>query len=456
MATGIYDVTATHEFISGILQCLNISYSYELPTAGVRFDADHKRWEMYINPFFFCRKLNQKQRKAVLVHEIAHILHKHPFRIPFLALPDNKRSLINVSADMCVNQTIPDLPSGCSQCPPVEANQPCENPMCPGRCIDIKYYYDEDQKGKKTPWPNGKTTEFYYEKLLTKFKDALEQESEGDCESCGGDGQEKDGNGNPTGNPCPDCKGTGKSGKGSGKGLPQEFDSHDWDATATESEMLDATEELVQRAMIKRSLSYDKLPGAVQELLSDIKARKAELNYKGIIMSALKRHAAGFDRDRTWNRKSRRYGYIAPGTHNAPLPKLSLYLDSSGSISVEELNEFLEIVDEFLRVGSKKCEINFFHTSNYLSQPYKRGDRFDRKKVQSGGTDLEDSIKRIMATKPDLAVFITDGYYSDVAFEQMLRPSERPPQVVFIISKGGTEDHPLKRLGFTVKAPNNK
>jgi len=451
LQTGIYDVGKSHVFISGVLQCLNIYYTHMLPTAGVMFNADQKRWDMAINPHFFCRKLNQGQRKAVLLHEIAHLTNKHPFRVPFLKIHKTKRHLMNIGADMAINQYIKELPTGCPQCPPTESGTQCTNPLCPGKCIDVAEYYDEDEKTKKkTPWPVNKTMEFYYEKLLEKFKDVTygeDGEGEGQCQTCGGSG--KDGNGNQ----CPDCKGTGKKGKGKGKGLPREFDQHQWDGNAEEAEMLDATEELMKRAMIKQNLSYDQLPGSIQELLEDIKARKSELNYKAIIMSAIKRHASGHERKSSWSRKSKRYGELAPGTKIGDLPKLSVFADSSGSISTEELNEFLDIIDEFLKVGARKCEFNMFHTSNYFSGPYKLGERFDKKKVQSGGTDLTDSVQRIVNTKPDLAVIITDGCYGDVEFEKMLRPNQQMPQVVFIISRQGQKDHPLQRLGYTVKVP---
>ncbi len=408
--TGIYDVGKTHQFISGVLQCLNIYYSHQLPTAGVMFNADQKRWDMAINPHFFCRKLSQLERKAVLLHEIAHLTNKHPFRVPFLKINKSKRTLMNIGADMSINQYIQNIPMGCPQCPPLEAQQagqPCANPLCPGRCIDVKDYFDEDVKTKKrTPWPTGKTMEFYYEKLLEKYKDINYSDDEGD-----------EGNGSGKGN-------KGKSGKGNGKGGPKEWDQHKWDGNAEEAEMLDATEELMKRAMIKQNLSFDQLPGSIQELLDEIKTRKSELNYKAIILAAIKRHASGHERKASWSRKSKRYGELAPGTRVGDLPKLSLYLDSSGSISTEELNEFLEIVDEFLKVGARKCELNLFHTSNYFTAPYKRGERFDRKKVQSGGTDLGNSFERIVETKPDLAIFITDGCYGDVDVEKMLRPNQ--------------------------------
>lgn len=447
LQTGIYDIGKSHVFISSVLQCLNIYYSHMLPTAGVMFNADQKRWDMAINPHFFCKKLNQPQRKGVLLHEIAHLTNKHPFRVPFLKIHKTKRQLMNIGADMSINQYIKDLPMGCPQCPPMEQQlqgEPCTNKNCPGRCIDVNDYHDEDPKTKKkTPWPGNKTMEYYYEKLLEKFKDISkgEGEGEGQCGTCKGTG--KDGNGQP----CPDCKGTGK-----GKGTPREFDSHQWDGNTEEAEMLDATEELMKRAMVKSNLSFDQLPGSIQELLDEIKARKSELNYRAIIMSAIKRHASGHERKNSWSRKSKRYGELAPGTKIGDLPKLALFLDSSGSISTEELNDFLDIVDEFLKNGARKCELNLFHTSNYHTAPYKLGERLDRKKVQSGGTDLSASFERIIETKPDLAIFITDGCYCRVEYEKMLRPNQKLPQILFLISRQGTADHPMKELE-TIKVP---
>ena len=455
LATGIYNVGQSHTFVGGVLQTLNIYYSYMLPTAGVMFNPDQKRWDMAINPHFFCKCLDAKQRKAVLLHEIAHLTNKHPFRVPFLKINASKRSLMNIAADMAINQYIQDIPMGCKECPPIEMQMvgaKCQNENCPGRCIDVADYKDTNEKTKKeTPWPVNKTMELYYEKLLDKFKDVGEdgEGEEGECGTCGGTGKVP----SPAGGDmvCPDCKGK-KGKKGKGRGTPREFDSHQWDENGEEGEMLEATEDLMKRAMIKTGLSYDQLPGAIQELLDDIKARKSELNYRAIILSAIKRHASGHERKNSWSRKSKRYGELAPGTRVGDLPKVRLFLDSSGSISIEELNEFLDIVDEFLKVGSRKCEICFFHMSMYLKQPYKLGDRFDRKRVQSGGTDLTDSFQYIVDKPADLNIFITDGCYGRVDYEKMLRPNQKLAQTMFVISRQGTADHPMKEL-YTVKIP---
>lgn len=561
--TSLYELTRMHPFVGSTLQVMNIMYSYMLPTAGVTFNADMKRYEMYINPFFFCRSLNDKQRVAVLIHEMAHILNRHLIRVPFMKVSDHKRMLLNVAGDLAINQTIQHLPRGCKQCPPLEDQKQgatCENELCPGMCLDVADYFDEDEAtGKKTPWPQNKPMEIYFEKLMEMYEENPEDpdtksilvssattgnldaspsgSKRGKTLTFNGNGtQTVDGRDLKTGQNVlvkdqTDAKDNGiyvvtaegddsspavltrleahdgfdqtgvvkrgdiaaprygttnvgkffkiegeageifdvdaqdmnweetkaKAGKGKGNGKPRQFDVHDWHANAEESEVLDATEDLVKRAMVKQGLGYDDLPSSIKELLDDIKSRKSELNYKGLILSAIKRSASGHDRDYSWTRRSRRFGNKAPGTKEGALPKLSLFLDTSGSISIEELTSFLDIVDEFLKVGSRKCELNLFSDKNYYTDKYKLADRSMqekiRKSVNMGGTCLESTLKRIHETKPNLSIIITDGCYSDVKYEEWMKPGQHMPQVLWIISKDGVEDHPLKRLGNTVKIP---
>jgi predicted metal-dependent peptidase len=454
LASAIYECSKTHPFMGSVLQCLTIQYGHQIPTAGIMFNTDAKRWDMIVNPYFFCKKLNLLSQKAVLLHELSHITHKHPLRVPFLKLSSRKRQLMNIAMDMAINQFIKNLPTGCPQCPPPEQHKACTNDLCPGRAIFVEDFYDVDEKtGKRTDWPKNATAETYYEKLIQRFKDP---DKDG-----GGGKQKQKGSGKGQGQPGP---GGGQPGDGQGDDgnagggadtddLPQTMDEHMWDGAAEEKDMLDATEDLVKRAMVKARLDYSSLPDSVKELLEDIKMRRAELNYKALIMLALKRHAAGHDRKHTWTRKSKRFGNIAPGTRVGDLPKLQNYIDTSGSISIEEANEFLDIVDQFLRVGARKCRLGFFHTSLYKNEEYKLGQRVKREDIQSGGTDLTECMQDILKRKPDLSVVVTDGCYGDVPVESWMRPGERWPTTLFIISKGGTKDHPLKRLGETVQIP---
>lgn len=443
LQTAIFSTTKTNPFMGSILQCMNMTYTHVLPTAGVMFNAELKRWDLMINPYFFCRKMNDKQRKAVLLHELYHITHQHPLRVPFMKLSSHKRQLMNIAMDMSINQFIKDLPDGCPQCPPKKPGEPggqCDNPNCCGSGIFLKDFFDTDKKtGKQTPWPTRATAEEYYEKLMTRFKDPDPQDNEGE-----GDGQ-GDGQGNAGGGAATDD-------------IPTSHDVHHWDGSSEERDMLEATEDLVKRAMVKSRFGYDDVPGHIKDLLEHIKMRKNELDYKRIIMQALKSSLAANFRVKSWTRKSRRFGNKAPGSRNGEQPELDIFADSSGSISTEELNEFLDIVDEFLKIGARKCMLNLFHTNNYYREKYKRGERLDNSKVQSGGTCLEDSFSVIAKNRPDLAIFITDGYYSDIDEKKLVGANGKFPNTVFIISKDGTENHPFKDRPWakTVKIPNGR
>jgi len=422
LQTAIFQTTKTNPFMGSVLQCMNMTYSHMIPTAGVMFNAELKRWDLLINPYFFCRKLNEGHRKAVLLHELYHITHKHPLRVPFMKLSSHKRQLMNVAMDMAINQFIKDLPDGCPQCPPRQpgsfASQPCENPDCCGSGINIKDFFDTDKNGKVTQWDARQPAEHYYEKLMERFQDPDPEDQQGKKGNAGGGANTGD--------------------------LPKTTDVHHWDGSGEEKDMLEATEDLVKRAMVKCKFSHDELPGHIKELLDHIKARRAELDYKRLILQAMKSSLPANFRVKSWTRKSKRYGSIAPGNKNGEEPKLDNFIDTSGSISIEEANNFLDIVDEFLRVGARKCTLNMFHTSNYYREDYKRGQRIKREDIQSGGTCLEDSFRVIAKSRPDLAIILTDGYYSHVDTKKLVGSNGRFPNTVFIISKDGTTDHPFK------------
>jgi len=452
LATAIYDVMKSNPFFGSVLQSLTISYGHTIPTAGVMFNTDQRRWDLLINPFFFAKKMDGKMRKAILLHEISHITHKHPMRAPFMKVSPRKRMLLNIAMDMSINQYIKDIPNGCKECNTPNHQGPCSNEMCPGNGIHVADYFDLDAKGNKVPWPTNRPMEDYYQLLIKRFEDPDDEDGEGDGDEDGdADGDGKPGKGKGKGKP---KKGKGNAGGGADtKDLPDTIDEHMWDGSGDEKDMLDATEDLMKRAMVKSRLSYDELPGSVKDLLQEIKARRAELNYKQLILLAMKRHASGHDREHTWTRKSKRFAHKSPGTRVGSLPKLELHLDTSGSISIEELNTFLEITDQFLKVGARKCNLSFFHTELYGRQQYKMGTKIDRSMIQSGGTDLTQTLQDIFIRKPDLSCIITDGCYGKVEWEKWLRPGHKPPVILWIISSGGEANHPMAALGTTVKCP---
>ena len=117
--------------------------------------------------------------------------------------------------------------------------------------------------------------------------------------------------------------------------------------------MMEATEELVKRALQKQGLSGDRVPGYIKELLQDIEARRAQLNYKDLLLSAIKRHASGVDRKFTWSKRSRRFGNKSQGLRFVNFQDFQCILILLDQMSVQEINDFLDIIDNFLKLGSR-------------------------------------------------------------------------------------------------------
>lgn len=364
-------------FMGALLQEMDLAVTEELGTAAIYFDKKSQKFKMLFNPFFF-NKMPLSQQMGVFHHEILHFTNNHLFRLMMKGGKDEQK-LMNIAADMSINQYINDLPQG---------------------CVNVAEFQLDDG----SQFPLYKSAEEYYE-LLQKNKKAQEKVEE-------------------------------KYGKGSPNG--ETLDEHHFDDLTEEEKEAMASEmkKLVKRSMDKTRYGKDDLPGGLKDLLIEIDTYLDSMNYKKILQQAIKKHASSVDRASTWLRPSKYYGLKSKGTTLDKLPNLNMYLDTSGSISVVELNQFLKCVNGFLKAGTRNCQLGFWHTSLYHKRKYKMNSEISKNEIESGGTDLTEVIADINKTNPDLSIILTDGY-----FGSGLEPKN---QVIFVISDGGTMDHPLK------------
>jgi predicted metal-dependent peptidase len=386
ISASIYRISKQDPFIGGLLQELNFKFSEEIPTACLRYFKDNGSFDVIINEKFF-DKLTPQEKDAVLTHEIMHFTHKHTYRFLSLGLqpdPDNtskfynQKQTYNIAADMAINQYIIGLPKD---------------------AVDIKDW----KKNDKTPFPTLQTMETYYQ-LIQDNKQANKEIT--------------------------------------AKYSP--MDEHYWeDLTEDEQkELLKNVKGVVERTMEKTRYGFNRLPEHIRDLLKSIHVTIDKLNYKQILKQAIRKHLTGHDRKHTWLRPSKRYGNYAPGRTNDNLPKLSVYIDTSGSISHSELNEFLTVMNTFLKVGSKSCDLYLWHDNIYFHKKHKLNKTFEDS-LQGGGTDVTGALQNIIDTKPDLAIILTDGYFGKC----VLQPST---EVIWVISKNGQIDHPNNEIGRTI------
>lgn len=390
LQSSIYYLTDAEAFYGGLLQEMTVKYTSMVPTAGITFNVKVQQYEIYINPHFFFSLTNQ-QRVAVFHHEILHFTNKHLFRLPFTddKVSGEEKKYFNIAGDMAINQFIPNLPSG---------------------CVDVKEWKLDDG----SLFPTLRNMEEYHDLIKKESKQQKEN---------------------------PNTKGNVNKKLDSFK----DFDQHFWDNLdeETKKQMLDEAKKIIKRTVEKTQYSHTNVPDSIKDLLEEIDSLTASINYKQILKNVIRKTVSSADREKTWKRPNKRYGVYSPGTKIGNLPALSMYSDTSGSISHIELNEFLRIICGFLKVGSRDCLLGLWHTDLYYKKKYKLNSELNKEDLQTGGTDVSCVMGDIKKTNPNLAIILTDGYYDASNIKVT-------SEVLWIISKGGNASHPMKHVGKTI------
>ena len=387
----LYYFSNENVFIGGLLQEMIFRPSYDLPTAALTFNPKSQEFMIVANPTFF-NSLDLEHQMGVLHHEILHFTNSHVFRFSMERTTEQGKKdakAANIATDMAINQYIRSLPKG---------------------CVDVKYF----QKDDGTPFPLFSTAEVYLE-LLKDNPKAMENASKN---------MEKDG--------------IKIEGDGDAFGDGQTLDQHAWDEMSEEDKknMAEEVKKMVKRTMEKTSYDKSDVPGGIKDLIEELDTFLRKLNYKRILQECIKKTVSFTDRSSTWKRPNKRYGKVAAGTTLGKLPQLNIYIDTSGSISVKEMNEFLAILNGFLKAGTRKCTLGFWHTNLYNKRKYKMNSKIASDEIESGGTDMTDVCKDINESSPDLSIILTDGYY-----DTRVKPKN---QTIVIISDSGGMNHPLK------------
>lgn len=396
LSSALHKIIKVEPFLGALLQELTFKFHEMVPTAGLAYQKKLNKFEVFINPKFFSETLTPEQRPAILLHEILHFTNGHIFRFKDFTDPNSKpqdRKLQNIAADIAINQYIKNLPE---------------------QAVTVD----------KFKLKNGQTFPKYRiaEEYLKLLKDNEEANEEMMKKLGSGEGTEE-----------------GELGQG------ETLDKHFWEDLSEEEkqDMLQEAKKVLERTIEKTNYGYSELPDSIKDLLKTIEVSLNELNYKGILRRVIQRTLVSNTRKNTWNRPSRRYGTYAPGTTDDVVPELSIYIDTSGSISLTEMNQFITVLRNFVKFSGKKYNLHLWHTNVYYSGKHKLKDDLSDDIFQSGGTDVDDALQNVIDTQPNLAIIFTDGMFS----RSDLRPAT---QVLWIISEGGDKNHPNKDIGETI------
>lgn len=347
----------------------------------------------------FIKKLKDTELNFVVAHECGHKMYRH--LTTWRKLYDEDHKLANMACDYVINLMLKDL-----------------DPT--GRTITMPIWREGEKKGQ----PMGLIDERFRGMNAKQVFDILKEER-GDGE---GDGDSEPGEGN----------GNGESGGGDGDG----FDEHDWGGAKGMSEEDKRTlEREVDQAIRQGLMAHQKIAGKgaggmgreLEELL------EPKVDWREVLREFVKATCRNKDKS-SWRRVNRRMlssGVYMPSMIGERIGRIVIAVDTSGSIGVRELSDFLSEVKGIAEeVNPKKVDLIYWDSEVASHEEYGDGDVSNivsTTKPKGGGGTSPSCVSRYLkekAIEPECVVVLTDGYVGGDW------GSEWPAEVLWCIVKG--------------------
>ena len=341
----------------------------DIPTAGVRVNAESATFEMIYNPEFF-EKLPDNQRAGVLKHEFYHLIFDHVTgRLPEAGMTKKW----NIATDLAINSHLQgELPEMCCM---------------PGQ-------------GPFADLPPGQSAEWYFSKLPS--------DEGGEEKGKGGKGGKGEGEGQGEG----EGEGNGEgSGNSDGNGTEQ-FDSHEgW------SEMDEETRQIARERMkdsirkaaeeSAKSNSWGSVSG---ECRKDImKKLETRVDWKKMLRYFIKTSQRA-NKSSTMKRINRRYPYVHAGRKTNRTASIAISIDQSGSVSDSMLAAFyaeLGMLADIAQFTVIPFDTRVAEDKVFV---WKKGEKRKRERVLTGGTCFDAPTNYVNERNFDGHIVLTDMY----------------------------------------------
>ena len=343
-------------FLSGIVRKI----TDDISTAAVGFNNSNVT--LYVNEHFFLKELTTfSSRVAIIKHETLHLVFKHLVMLDFKKY-DAK--LFNIAADLVVNQFVGKwkLPSSAVTLSSFQELNLSENESLDWyykKLLDLKRKMDRN-KNSKNSFSNTSTQ---------TLENIINNGNHSDHSKWG-------------------------------------FSESDINLQHAESELDRIILQTKERISQKQ---YSMLPSAIRDLINIIiEKRNPKVNWKRalkIFSSSSRRTKVKF----TVKRISKRYG-TRPGVKIQRSQKIAVAIDTSGSISLDELNMFFNEVHSMWQNGAEieviECDAAVLKTYNYKG-------KFPEFIHGRGGTNFDPVFAYINKNRNvlyDGCIYLTDGY----------------------------------------------
>jgi predicted metal-dependent peptidase len=375
----IISLLSDEPFFAALSRKLEKVATNSVPTAGVKFNEDRARFEMYYNPQFLAElhEKNPQFVKGVLLHEFYHIVLLHvTTRLPNGGMTKKW----NIATDLAINSELSNFevdygaPSGYIM---VSSMLPTDMALIPS-------------VGKFEQFPPCLSAEEY----MGLLPDSLEEDKESDNSESGDD---QDDNKDSSSN----------SGDGNGNG----FDDHsDWgDSDGTDEKRKIAEERLkesIKEAFVEaQSKGYGSVSQSMRRVIKE--AITPRVNWRSILRSFVKASQRA-NKTSTIKRLNRRYAYIHPGRKAQRQAKIAVSIDQSGSVSDSMLIAFYSELEKLAQLAEFTIVPFDTEVSTDNVHVWKKGERHAKTRYMHGGTDFDAPTKWVNENNFDGHIVLTD------------------------------------------------
>tara|TARA_S200002703_G_scaffold41691_1_gene36184 strand:+ start:1832 stop:3088 length:1257 start_codon:yes stop_codon:yes gene_type:complete len=371
----IIGLLSDEPFFAALSRKLEKVATKAVPTAGVKFNEERCRFEMFYNPEFLSElhKQDPKFVKGVLLHEFYHIVLLHvTARLPSGGMTKKW----NVATDLAINSELSnfeknlDSPSGYV----VQSSiLPLDKALIPST-------------GPFAEYPPHLSAEEYMG-LLPDREDKSEA-GQGDPDATDGDDT-----------------GTGKDGNGNG------FDDHsDWgDTDGTDEKRKIAEERLkesIKEAFVEaQSKGYGSVSQSMRKTIKE--AITPRVNWRSVLRSFVKASQRA-NKTSTIKRLNRRYAYIHPGRKSQRQAKVAISIDQSGSVSDSMLAAFYSELEKLAQLAEFTIVPFDTEVSKEHIHVWKKGERREQTRYLHGGTCFNAPTRWVNDNNFDGHIILTD------------------------------------------------
>jgi predicted metal-dependent peptidase len=369
LAKTVKDLMFKEPFYGLFLLSLNKEWDGNIPTAGV--GRTNVNYHLKINPEFWA-ELSPKHKVGLLKHELMHIAFCHVTDFQHLNGPNNRYARIaNMAMDIEINQYI-------------DSDYLPEGGLLPSSFPELNL---EPKKG----------TRYYFDKLMEEMKngcDAIDSILQAVAEAEAGEGI-------PQGGlkvKLPD-------------GQTVTINDHDWseiqDADEGTQKVLKAQAVRAMNEAASQTKARGVVPGEISQLLDQLNfSEPPKFDWRGYIKRFSGKSVKIFTKKsrRKYNKR-----YIEnPGLKIKQRKHILVAIDTSGSVSNDELREFMQEIYHLYKTGN---EVTLVHADTAISKIEKFNPKSQYEIFGRGGTDFNPVVDYFEENRKKYSclIYFTDG-----------------------------------------------